>query len=94
MIPINLLRTLQCETVIPQFPPAMTPSPIRRMCSYLDKVVGAEAEELQQLEVAACRQDILDHSRLKHNLTREDRQGQSVSIFFALETSVPLQLRT
>lgn len=51
------------------------------MCAYLDEVVGAEAEELQQLKVAACRQDVLDHRRLQQNLGRGDKQDQ-LFLFF------------
>lgn len=51
------------------------------MCvhAYLDEVVGAEVEELQQLKVAACRQDILDHGRLQRDLHRGHGQGLSTS---------------
>lgn len=50
-----------------------------RACVYLDEVVGAEAEEFQQLKVAACRQDILDHRRLQQDLSRGDNQGHWIS---------------
>lgn len=49
------------------------------VCAYLDEVVGAEVEELQQLKVAACRQDILDHGRLQRDLRRGHSQGLSTS---------------
>lgn len=45
------------------------------VCVYLDEVVGAEAEELQQLKVAAGRQDVLDHRRLQQDLPRGDNKG-------------------
>lgn len=45
------------------------------VCVYLDKVMRAEVEEFQQLKVAACRQDILDHRWLQQDLSNGGRQG-------------------
>ena len=45
------------------------------VCVYLDEVVGAEAEELQQLKVAAGRKDVLDHRWLQQDLSRGDNRG-------------------
>ena len=46
-----------------------------RMCVYLYKVMRAEVEEFQQLKVAACRQDILDHRWLQQDLSNSGGQG-------------------
>lgn len=63
------------------------------VCVYLDEVVGAEAEELQQLEVAACGQDVLDHRGFQQDLFRGDKQGHCIflNLFYSTWTSVTLQ---
>ena len=50
------VRTRVCESVC--------------VCVYLDKVVRAQTEQLQQLQVTPGRQDVLDQPRLQHDLGR------------------------
>lgn len=45
------------------------------VCVYLDKVMRAEVEEFQQLKVAPCRQDVLDHRWLQQDLSNGGRHG-------------------
>lgn len=65
-----------------------TSTPSGRSGPYLDEVVGAEAEELQQLKVAACRQDVLDHSGVQQNLTRGHRRMETHLVSQQLRLSI------
>lgn len=58
--------------------------------TYLDEVVRAKAQELQQLKVAARRQDVLYYCWLQENLTRGDKQSQTRSTYFCLRFCLDL----